>query len=216
LFPLRLGRAGSLDVTGLLALIANTLLGWFRRAVTAEMANLTTVVAFLPLSAVARHVAVSTARVASLSLTSSTVSTAVTTLLTLESPTTTTVSTGGTSLGAVTSDVSDLAALVAFLASSTGISTLSRRTTSTSSSGIRAVAGDVASLATAVARLLFLRSATFAAYVSFLTTVVAGWGTAFGAVTSLVGAVAAVIAATSTGSTERFHVDVVSKAFANI
>lgn len=93
-----------LDVAGLLALVASSLGRGLRGAVAGEMADFATVVAFLTLGTVTRHVSVSTARVAGLSTTSSTAeATTVSTLLATESSST--ISTG---LGAVTSDVTNL------------------------------------------------------------------------------------------------------------
>jgi len=93
-----------LDVTGLLALIASSLGGSLGGAIAGEMSDFAAVVALLALGAVARHVSVTTARVASLSTTSSTVATSTTSISALVSAECT-VSTG---LWAVTSDVSDL------------------------------------------------------------------------------------------------------------
>jgi len=97
-----------LKVAGLLALVADTLLGGLLRTVAGEMANFTAVVALLALGAVARHMAETAARVASLAAATTTiavtacVATAVTACVT-------------TALGAVAGNVAILATLVAFL-----------------------------------------------------------------------------------------------------
>lgn len=130
--------------------------------------------------------AVTATRVAGLTLPASTVTAAVA-ALTLEA---TSVS---TTLGAVTSDVSDFPTFVALLTTSARISTSATASpsSSTSSRRIWTVAGDVAAFAAAVAGFFLLRSATFAAHVSFFTAVVAGRGPALRAVASLMRAVAA-------------------------
>lgn len=146
-----------------------------------------TVVALLALGTISGHVAVSSARVASLPRPTATTVTAAVAALTLE---TASVS---TTLGAVTSDVSDLSAFVAFLTTSARISTSATASTSSSTAGRRiwTVAGDVAGFAAAVARFLLLRSATLAAHMSLFAAVVACWGAALRAIASLMGAVTA-------------------------
>jgi len=108
-------RALSLDMARLLALVAGSLGGGLRWAVSGEMTDLTAVVAFLALSAVAGHVAVAAARVAglaSLTTTTAAVASSATTIssaLTAKSASATATATiGATSLWAVTSDVTDL------------------------------------------------------------------------------------------------------------
>lgn len=161
-------RAGSLDVTGLLALVANTLTTSLSSAVTGDVTDLATVVALLTLSAVTGHVAESTARVAGLGTT--TVAAAVATTV-------------ATTLGAVTSNVSDLAALVALL--TTG------GTVATGSTTLRALTRQVTGHTAAVASTLLggLRAVTVD--VTLATTVVAGGSTLLGAILSLVGCVTA-------------------------
>lgn len=145
-----------------------------------------TIVALLSLSTVSRHVAVTSTRVAGLPLPTSTVTAAVAALA-LEA---TSVC---TTLSAVTSDVSDFPAFVALLTTSARISTSATASPSSSTSGrgVWTVAGDVTAFTAAVAGLLFLRSATFAAHMSFFTAVIAGRGAALRAVASLMRAVAA-------------------------
>jgi len=65
----RLVRARSLDMTRLLALVAHALARCLRRAVSREMTGFATVVAFLSLCAIARHVTIPTTGVAGLSAT---------------------------------------------------------------------------------------------------------------------------------------------------
>lgn len=54
-------RALSLDVSWLLALVASTLVAGLRWAISAQMSNLSTVVALLSLGAVTAHVSVAAA-----------------------------------------------------------------------------------------------------------------------------------------------------------
>lgn len=123
-------------------LVADTvLLAW---AVTAEMADLAAVVALLSLGAVAGHVSVATARVASLSALAE-VSTLESTLL-------------ESTLVAVTSDVSDLAALVALGSVATLL-----ETTLTLLSWLLALAREMAWLVALVASLLLRSSCAFTA-----------------------------------------------------
>ena len=125
-----------------------------------------TVVALLALGAVTRHVAVATARVASLATvlvttTVSTLTTAVSTLLTTVSAL--------TGFGAVTGNVSDLAALVAFLA------TTGHSARSSTGGGLGALAGNVTDLTTCVAGFVLLGVLALAAQVALLAAVVASW-----------------------------------------
>lgn len=133
-----------LDVSGLSALVASALGRGLRWAVSAQVAGLATVVALLALSAVARHVADATARVAGL-LASTVTATGTATVGTTGTATVASVLvTTGTSLRAVAGNVSDLGALVALLASSTSETASG---THTLSSGVGAVTADVAGLA---------------------------------------------------------------------
>ncbi|CAD0044582.1 unnamed protein product, partial [Aureobasidium pullulans] len=101
--------ASGLDVAGLLALVADTVVADLGRAVARKVTDLTawwlsgrqTVVALLALGAVARHVAETTARVAGLAAGSAVALALVATLLLLEAA----------ALGAVAGNVADLAAL---------------------------------------------------------------------------------------------------------
>lgn len=206
-FGVRSVRAVTRDVTLLLALVACSSTGTgLRWAVTAQVANLTTVVALLALGAVARHVAETAAGVASLLATtllttvSATESTTVAALLAVA----TLLTTETTSLLAVAGDVADLSALVALLSTSTA-----ERTTgwAASSSTLGALARQVTSLTALVAGLLLLRVLAFARQVALFTAVVAGWVSLGWAVTGLVRRVAAVVAgATASGSSsERVH-----------
>lgn len=172
-------RALGLNVTWLLALVASALARSLRRAVTAQVSNLSTVIAFLALGAVSGHVSIATARVTSLSAlttTEASATAAVSTTLIVA----TTVATG---LRAVAGNVSDLGALVALLRS-----TARRESTTTSSAlrcGVAAVTGDVTWLAALVASLVLGTLWAFAAHVSLATAVVAlGRATAW-AVTGL-------------------------------
>lgn len=178
----RLVRAGSLDVTGLLALVADALTPGLGRAVTREMANLAAVVALLAVSAVTSHVAESTARVASLRAATTEAAAAAAAVATVV-------------LAAVARNVSDLTALVAFLAAT--LATLGAAVAVTT--GLGAITRDVARLAAAVAGLLLGGQGALAANVALATAVVASRGTLLGAVTSLVRDFATVEAATSTG-----------------
>jgi len=161
----------------LLALVANTIL--LARAFAGKMTDLTTVVTLLALGAVAGQMTVSTARVAGL----------------LASPRTTeTASIGlGSTCGTLTGDMADLAALVAL--SSTG-SAVSAATGTLI--GIRgALPRKVTRLTTAVASLLLLGTSAFAAHVTIETAIVTDRGTTLRAFTSLMSALAAIVAGTS-------------------
>ncbi|CAD0011957.1 unnamed protein product, partial [Aureobasidium pullulans] len=92
--------ASGLDVAGLLALVADTVVADLGRAVARKIRR-QTVVALLALGAVARHVAETTARVAGLAAGSAVALALVATLLLLEAA----------ALGAVAGNVADLAAL---------------------------------------------------------------------------------------------------------
>lgn len=158
-------------MSGLLALVANTVL--FAWAVTAEVANLTAVVALLALSAVSGHVPVTTARVASL-------------------PTgaeATLVSTLESTLVAVAGNVSDLAALVALGSTATLVSTLC--------SLLGALARKMSGLVALVAGLLLWCSCALTAQMTVQSAVVANWISALWALTGLVSSLTAVVATTS-------------------
>jgi len=193
--------AGGLDVSWLLALVADALRAGFRRTVTAQMTNLSTVVAFLPLSAVAGHVTVATARIAGLTAlsTATTVSAAVPCVAV---PAGSSSIPSSTTIGAVTSNVSDLATLVALLASTARIAATLTETSSwgTTSTWIWAVTRNMTGLATAVTGLFLLRLGTFAAHMAFPTAIIARRGATLGTVASLMRGVAAVIATASTWS----------------
>ncbi|KAF2811680.1 uncharacterized protein BDZ99DRAFT_461684 [Mytilinidion resinicola] len=150
------------------------------------MTDFAAVVALLALGAVARHVAVATARVAGRLSLSSAVATGSTAI------SSSAVSAWGSAvataaiLSARTGDVTDFTALVAFL---TGAS----RSSSEASRGRfgRAVTRDVAGLAASVAGFLGLRLGTLAAQVALLATVVTSGVSLGRAVARLVGSVTA-------------------------
>jgi len=189
-----------LYVPCLFTLVTAALTRALRRAVSAEMSDFATVVALLTLGAIAAHVTITAAGVASLSTLSATVAATVTT--------TTVASLGVTSgLWAVTSDVADLSALVAFLRSTT-----SREATTTTSGRasalgrrVGAIAADVACLTTLVASLVLWSLWAFSAHMSFTTAVVALSRATGRAVTGLVRSIATVVAATGLRSTTVFH-----------
>lgn len=125
-------------MSSLLALVADLLApGRFLTAVTRVVARLAAVVALHAVDALSGHVTITTARVASLSSTTST--------NTIPAAKRTAVRTA--SLGAVAGNVADFAALVAL----SGLGTASA-----SGTAKRAFARNVTRLATLVARLVFL------------------------------------------------------------
>lgn len=191
----------SLDVSWLLALIASALAGGLRWAVTAQVANLSAVVALLALRAVARHVAVTSAGVAGLSTLVSAVSTSTsTTTVALVETSSGLVS---TSLWAVTGDVADLRALVALLASTLRVSGWS--TSSSLSSWVGAVTGNVTWLTALVAGLVLWSLWALTAHMTLATAVVAlSWATGW-AITGLVRSIAAVVASTGLGGSTVLH-----------
>lgn len=157
-----------------------------------------TIVAFLALGAIARHVAIPAARVARLPLASA--GSATISPTTTVTPATTLVTTAVTSSSsstfcAVSCDMSYLATFVAFLTTSTtataGVSTGAAATGSTASAGDRvwvgAIARDMTGFTAAIARFFLLRCATFAAHMAFLATVVACWRATLWAVAGLMG-----------------------------
>lgn len=189
-------------MAGLLALVADALVRRLRRAVSAQMSNLATcvlvsyvlknrgrrltVVAFLALGAVTRHVAIPATGVAGGLALSAAVSTGSTAISTSAVSTLGAAVSATTVLGALASDVTDFAALVALLAGTAS------STTEAAGSSLRwAVARDVTSLSAAVAGLLGLGLRALAAQVALLATVVAGGVALRGTVTSLVRSVTA-------------------------
>jgi hypothetical protein len=192
----KLVGAGRLDVTGLLALVADTLGRNRLGAVAREMADLTTckgldsegqrsrartltVVALLALGAVPAQVTVAAAGVAGLATHAAAAS--------ITAAVTAAEATAG---GAVASNVSDLAALVAFLAARLVAHATAAATAHAHAATLGALAGDVAGLAAAVAGLLSLRGLAFARNVTLLTTVVAGRVALGGAILGLVRGIA--------------------------
>jgi len=172
--------ASGLDVAGLLALVADTVVADLSRAVAGKMTDLTAVVALLALGAVARHVAETAARVASLTAGSAVaLALALVATLLLEATLLTT-------LRAVAGNVADLATLVAFL-------TAAHTGTTTGSTTLGALARNVTGLTAAVARLLLLRVGALAREMSLATAVVASGVALGGAVAGLVGNVAACV-----------------------
>jgi len=101
-------RALSLDVAGLLALVASTLAAGLGGAVSGEMTDLTAVVALLALGAITRHVTVTTAGVAGLSTLTSAATEAATATVSLASTISTALASVCTRLRAVASNVADL------------------------------------------------------------------------------------------------------------
>lgn len=181
--------AGSLDVTWLLALVADALL-CLAGAIPAEMSDLATVVALLTLSAVARHVTVTAAAVAGSSSTAAGAAKASSIAATVAA---------GTTLRAVTSNVTNFATLVAFAATTATVAgTASKSARSTTCSLVRAVTRDMACLATSVAGLFFRRLRAFSAHMACTAAVEASWGASLRAIARLVGCVTAVEAAAST------------------
>lgn len=171
------------DVAGLLALVADAVL--LAGAVTAQVTDLAAVVALLALSAVARHVAIATAREASLrTTTGSTESTLLSTV-------------AGSS--AVAGNVTDLAALVA-LSAAGGATTGAVRGSAVALLRSRlacAVARDVTGFAAPVARLLLCWLGAVTAQMPILAAVVADGVAALGALARLMANLVAVVAGTS-------------------
>lgn len=179
-------------MSGLLALVADSLTLGLRRAVTGNMADLTTVVALLALSAIAGHVAESATRIAGL------LPTAVST---------TEPASVAATLGTAASNMSNLTALVTFLATgSTSASVAIGRTR------LRAFARNVTTDAATVARLLLRSYGAFSANVTLSTTVVTGRSSLLGAVTSLVRCITAVEASTASVLVVHFEFEL-GKAF---
>lgn len=181
----QLVRASGLDVSRLLALVANSFTLGFSGAVAGYMSNISTVVALLTMSAVAGHVAKATTRVTSL-------------LATTVSSVTETASIV-TALGAVARNMADLAAFVAFLAAAGSTIVVIART------GLGTLARNVSSNTAAVARLLLRSYCTLAADMALATTVIASRSSLLRTVASLVRGIAAVEA--STTSSLIFHFD---------
>jgi len=128
--------ASGLDVAGLLALVADTVVADLSRAVAGKMTDLTAVVALLALGAVARHMAETAAGVAGLTAGSAVaLALALVTTLLLEATLLTT-------LRAVAGNVADLATLVAFL-------TAAHTGTTTGSTTLGALARNMTGLAAA-------------------------------------------------------------------
>jgi len=172
-------------MSGLLALIADAVL--LRRAVTAQVADLSAVVAFLPLGAVTGKMAVSTARVAGLSLTTTAAESTAIGLLSAEAGL-------ATSLAAVAGNVANLSALVALGAGSAvrGVSALGR--------SLVALTGEMAGLAAPVAGLLLGGRLALTAQVTVLSAVVADGVSALRALAGLVSRLATVVASTSSAA----------------
>lgn len=160
------------------------------------MTDLATVVALLTLGAITRHVAVTTARVASLSTT---------TLATVRGGTTTVTAlatVGSTAVGAVASDMANLATLVAF--GSSGRAT--ERATTLLGVGVVALTGQVANFTALVARLLLRSLLAFTAQMTILSAVVANGVTALGTLASLMTALTTVVASTAANGTATVEV----------
>lgn len=191
--------AHSHNMTGLLALVANTIL--LGGTVTAQVADLTTVVALLALGAVTRHVSVTTTGVAGLSaaaLSSVGRSATVAALATIGSTATTTTTT--TTVGAVASNVSDLTAFVA-LSSSGGAAEGTTTTTTLLGTRIVTLAGQMANFTAFIARLLLRSLLAFTAQMAILTAVVANGVAALRALASLMTALATIVASTTANGT---------------
>lgn len=172
-----------LNVSRLLAFVADFLArGRSLRAIPREVAILTTVVALATVHALARHVAVATARVASLSTTLST-------RATVTRVTKASVGVSAVGIRAVAGNVTDLATLIAFL----GATTLAAERTT----ALGTVAANVTGLTTSIAGFGILRTIrAFATNVTFATTVVALGGAAVRTVPELVSSLAASVAGT--------------------
>lgn len=185
--------AFSLDVARLLALITDALVARSSGAVSAQMSGFAAVITLLPVGTIARHVSVSSARVARLASTSSsTVSTA------SEAAAKSTPAT----LGAVARYVADFTALVAFSAAGAAIPAAVCATGRFAG----AVARDMARLSAAIAGLVFLGLGAVAAHMALLTAVIALRITTSRAITSLMGCIATIIAA-SRSSRAEIHPD---------
>lgn len=139
-----------------------------------------TVVALLALSAVPRHMAEATARVAG-SARASTVST----LSATGAPATTLLA---TCLSTVARDVTNLTALITLLTTSSAVAAAAVATLLTTS--LWALARQVTSLTALVTRLLGLGLGALAAHMTLLTAVVAGRVALVGAVARLMSSVA--------------------------
>lgn len=176
-------RAGGHHVTGLLALVADTVL--LARAFARQVTDLAAVVALLSLGTVARQVTVAAARITGLLTTTSETAT-----LGLATEATST-SVGG----ALTSDVANLSALVALGTTCAG--SVTSITTSLDGVGVVAVTRKVTRLVATVAGLFLLGTGTLATHVAVLTTVVAHGSSTLGAFTSLMSRLAAVVASTT-------------------
>lgn len=175
--PPSLVGASGLDVTRLLAFVADTLACGFRGAVARDMANFATVVALLTLSAIASHMTEATARIASL-LAAAAV--AIATVI-------------ASALMAVTSNVADLAALVAFLTAACAAACAA----AVAVVRLSAFARDMAYTAAAIAGLFLRSCSAFTADVSLASAVVASGISLVWAVASLMRGIAAVEASTS-------------------
>jgi hypothetical protein len=179
----QLVRASGLDVSRLLALVANSFTLGFSGAVAGYMSDISTVVALLTMSAIAGHVAKATTRVASL-------------LATTVSSVTETASIVA-ALGAIACDMADLAAFVAFLAAAGSTIVVIARTS------LGTLARNVSSNTAAVARLLLGSYCTLAADMALATTVIASRSSLLRTIASLMRGIAAVEA--STTSSLIFH-----------
>jgi len=190
-------------MTGLLALVADTLRVRFSRAVARQVTDFATVVALLALSAVAAHVAVTAARVTGLAAAAA----AATGIASAE---TSPVSTAGASiaaaetasaLGAVPSDMANLTALVALLTATRSAG--SAETAATRLAGWAITRQMICSTAVVASLLLGWFSAV-AREVALLSAVVARRGPFVWAVPRLVGGVAAIVAGATVACAE-FH-----------
>ncbi|KAF1979220.1 hypothetical protein BU23DRAFT_549239 [Bimuria novae-zelandiae CBS 107.79] len=185
-------RARILDVTRLLAAVADALGGGLGGAVSRQVADLTAVVALLALGAVTAHVAEAAARVTG-GLPRTAVATATTSTTTVASTLVTAAAiAAGSSRGTVPSNVTPLAALVTLLTAA--------GTTHGGAAVLGALAADVTGLAAAVAALLGLGSSALTAQVALIAAVVAGGVALAGAVGRAVGRVAALCHVSQTSS----------------
>ncbi|KAI1090001.1 hypothetical protein F5B19DRAFT_465102 [Rostrohypoxylon terebratum] len=171
-------RALGLNVSRLLALVTDLFArGRSLRAIPRKVTILATVVALAAVHALARHVAVTTARVAGFTA-------ALAALTTIARVTKASVGVSAVGVRTVAGDVADLATLVAFLRA-TGLA--AERT-----AALRAVAANVAGLTTSIAGLGILRPIrAFAANMAFAATVVALRRSTVRAVPELVSSLAA-------------------------
>lgn len=161
-------------MSGLFAVVANSLAFSLSGAVARDVSNLSTVVALLSMGAVASHVTESAAGVASL-------------LAPAES---TAISACITALRAVTSNVTNPSTLVALLAASGAAEALSRGC-------LGAFARDVSGSTAAITRLLLGSYCAFTADMALSTAVVASRGTLLGTVTGLMRSFTTVKASTT-------------------